>query len=536
MSQQDKRSRRRRPSDERNDVRRKKRHSNRKNTSDRHRRRRKVKKRENKLSRTIGLVLAIVQLIATGIFMAGIFKLNMLPTKYVVAATVALVLFWGVILASQFFFKKNAITITGKVFSILISIVLIFLSYYLFKVSGTVSQISGGDYKVDKVVVAVMKDNSAETLEDAKDYTFGVQYKMNGEQIKQTVQAINEELGTEIKTEEYATWEEQIQALYDGKVDAIIYNQGFTGVLEEAFEGYEDNTKVIYSYDIKTEIEDTSSDVEVKKDTFSVCISGFDVYGPIESTRSRSDVNIIAEVNPTTHQILLVTTPRDYYVEIPEVSGGQKDKLTHAGIYGVDKSMKTLEKLYDTNLDFYARVNFTSLITMVDALGGVDVESEYAFTTSEDSGLVMDVVQGTNHFNGKQALAFSRERQNVPGGDNQRGKDQQAVITAMIKKMVSPAILTGANGILNSVSGNVETNMSEAQIQELIKTQLSENPQWTITSMAADGTGDTQYCYSYSGKPLYVMQPNQESVDAIKEAMDKVENGETLEGGTTTTE
>ena len=146
----------------------------------------------------------------------------------------------------------------------------------------------------------------------------------------------------------------------------------------------------------------------------------------------------------------------------------------------------------------------------------------------------MDGVQGTNHLNGKQALAFSRERQNVPGGDNQRGKDQQAVITAMIKKMVSPAILTGANGILNSVSGNVETNMSEAQIQELIKTQLSENPQWTITSMAADGTGDTQYCYSYSGKPLYVMQPNQESVDAIKEAMDKVENGETLEGGTTT--
>ena len=281
MSQQDKRSRRRRPSDERNDVRRKKRHSNRKNTSYRHRRRRKVKKRENKLSRTIGLVLAIVQLIATGIFMAGIFKLNMLPTKYVVAATVALVLFWGIILASQFFFKKNAITITGKVFSILISIVLIFLSYYLFKVSGTVSQISGGDYKVDKVVVAVMKDNSAETLEDAKDYTFGVQYKMNGEQIKQTVQAINEELGTEIKTEEYATWEEQIQALYDGKVDAIIYNQGFTGVLEEAFEGYEDNTKVIYSYDIKTEIEVSSSDVEVKNDTFSLCISVFDVYGPI---------------------------------------------------------------------------------------------------------------------------------------------------------------------------------------------------------------------------------------------------------------
>ena len=160
---------------------------------------------------------------------------------------------------------------------------------------------------------------------------------------------------------------------------------------------------MIYSHEIKTEMTDKASDVEVKNDTFSVYISGIDVFGAIE-TNSRSDVNIIAEVNPTTHQILLVTTPRDYYVEIPGISGGQKDKLTHAGIYGVDASMATLEQLYDTNIDFYARVNFTSLITMVDALGGVDVESEYAFTTSDDSALVMNVVQGTNHFNGKQHL------------------------------------------------------------------------------------------------------------------------------------
>ena len=555
MSQQDERRRRRRPSDERTDThrnrrkntsvyddeyespkRRKRSGDSRSRSSDaassgRPRRGKKIKKKDNKVSRTVGLVLALIQLVATAAFMVGVFKLNMLPNKYVIVLTVLLLLFWGIILASQFFSKKNAIT--GKVISVLISILLIFGSYYLFKVSGTVSKISGGDYKLDKVVVSVMSDNSAESIEDAKDYTFGVQYKMNGDQVKQTVDAINEELGTDIKTEEYDTLAEQAQALHDGKVDAIIYNQGYTGILEEAFEGYADNTKVIYSHDIKTEITDDSADVEVKNDTFSVYISGIDVFGAIE-TNSRSDVNIVAEVNPTTHQILLVTTPRDYYVEIPGISGGQKDKLTHAGIYGVDASMATLEQLYDTNIDFYARVNFTSLITMVDALGGVDVESEYAFTTSEDSGLVMNVVQGTNHFNGKQALAFSRERQNVPGGDNQRGKDQQAVITAMIKKMVSPAILTGANGILNSVSGNVQTNMSESQIQELIKTQLADNPQWNITSMAAEGTGDNQHCFSYSGQALYVMQPNQESVDAIKEAMDKVENGETLEGGTTT--
>lgn len=486
--------------------------------------------KKNKISRNVGLGIAGVQLIATIVFVAGLLRLNMLPNMYLAAIGILLLLFWGIILASQFFSKKNAIT--GKVISILISIILIVGSYFLFKTSGTIANISGGDYKLDNVVVAVMADDPAEDIQGAADHTFGVQYSMNGDQITQTVEAINSELGTEITTREYDSLAEQAEALHDGEVDAIIYNEGYTGILEEAFEGYSENTKVIYTHSIKSELENQSTDVQVKDESFSVYISGIDVFGAIE-TNSRSDVNIIAVVNPTSHQILLVTTPRDYYVEIPGVSGGEKDKLTHAGIYGVDTSMATLEQLYDTDLDFYARVNFTSLIEIVDALGGVDVESEYAFTTSYESGMVMNVSEGTNHFNGKEALAFSRERLNVPGGDNQRGKDQQAVITAMIKKMVSPAILTGANGILNSVSGNVETNMSESQIQELIKTQLSEGASWNITSMAAEGTGDNQYCYSYSGAPLYVMQPDQASVDAIKAAIDQVENGETLEGTTT---
>lgn len=485
------------------------------------------KKQNNKVSRNVGIVIAIVQLIATIAFMAGVFKLNMLPNLYVGIVAVLLLAFWGLILASQLLSKKNAIT--GKVLSCIISVLLIIGAYFFFKTSGMISEISGGNYKLDNVVVAVMADDKAETIQDASDYSFGVQYSMKGEQIKETVTVINEELGSEIKTVEFDNLAEQAQALHDGDVDAIIYNEGYTGILEEAFEGYSDNTRVIYQHSIKMELEDTSSDVEVKDETFTVYISGIDVFGEIE-TNSRSDVNILAVVNPTSHQILLINTPRDYYVEIPGISDGQKDKLTHAGIYGVDASMRTLEELYDTEIDFYARVNFTSLIQIVDALGGIEVESEYAFTTSSDSGLVMDVQQGTNYFNGEQALAFSRERQNIDGGDNQRGKNQQAVITAMIKKMISPAILTGANGIINSVSGNVDTNMSAEQIQELIKTQLSDGASWTITSMSATGTGDEQYCYSYAGSPLYVMQPDQESVDAIKQAIDAVEAGEVLEG------
>ncbi|TCS76647.1 LytR family transcriptional attenuator [Muricomes intestini] len=479
----------------------------------------------NKVSRQVGIILCGIQLAVTLVFIAALFVLNMLPMKYLGAAAGILLVFWLIPLIGQLVSKKKAIA--GKVFSIFMSVVLALGSYYIFKTNGTVEDITGGNTKVDKMVVAVLADDPAETIGDAADYSFGVQYAMKGDDVKSTVEAINKELGRNISTTEYKSLNEQAEALRDGQVQAIVYNDAYTGVLEEAYEGYSDEVKIIYSHEITSTLKNEAADVKVADDSFTVYISGIDVYGAIE-TNSRSDVNIIATVNPTTHQILLVTTPRDYYVEIPGISGGQKDKLTHAGIYGVDASMATLEQLYDTDIDFYARVNFTSLEQMVDALGGVDVISEQAFTTSDDSGLVMNVVQGENHFTGKQALAFSRERMNVDGGDFQRGKNQQAVITAMIKKAISPAILTGANGVLSSVSGNVDTNMSQNQIQELIKSQLSGGGAWNIKSMAAEGTGDNQECYSSPGSILYVTQPDMASITPIIEAINAVEKGETL--------
>lgn len=484
------------------------------------------KQRANKISRTIGLALVGIQLVVSLIFMAALYMLDMLPVKYMAVIGAVLAILLLLVFLTQLLSKKKGIA--GKVISVMMSIVLIIGSFYLFKTNGTVKAISGGDTKVDKVVVAVLADDPAEEIQDAASYDFGVQYALKGDDIRDTVTAINEEINGEIATTEYQTVREQAEALHDGEVQAIIYNEAYTGILEEEFESYSSNVKIIYSHSIESKLENKAAEVEVENNTFAVYISGIDVYGAIE-TNSRSDVNIIAVVNTSTHQILLVTTPRDFYVEIPGISGGQKDKLTHAGIYGVDASMATLSQLYDTNIDFYARVNFTSLVQMVDALGGVDVNSEQSFTTSEDSGLVMNVVQGTNHFNGQQALAFSRERMNVDGGDFQRGKNQQAVITAMIKKAISPAILMGANGILNSVSGNVDTNMSQDQIQTLIKSQLNEGGAWKIKSIAAEGTGDEQYCYSSGDSLLYVTQPDETSVATIKSAIDAVEQGQTFE-------
>lgn len=254
---------------------------------------------------------------------------------------------------------------------------------------------------------------------------------------------------------------------------------------------------------------------------FSIYISGIDVYGDI-TQESRSDVNLIATINPGTHKILLTTTPRDYYVTIPGVSGEQRDKLTHAGTYGVQTSMATLENLYDTEIPFYIRVNFTSVEEIVDVMGGVDVESELAFTTSKAAGKVVDVKEGMNHFNGKEALAFVRERKALATGDNQRGKNQQALLTAMLEKAMSPQILFSANGMINSVAGNAETNLSEAQIKSLIRMQIDEMKGWKIESVAAEGDDSgKQYCYSYSAAPLYVTVPYESSVSEIQEKIRK---------------
>lgn len=256
--------------------------------------------------------------------------------------------------------------------------------------------------------------------------------------------------------------------------------------------------------------------VPVTRESFNVYISGIDVYGDIDK-ESRSDVNLIASVNPNTHKILLTTTPRDFYVKIPGVSGEEKDKLTHAGNYGVDTSMATLEELYDTEIPFYLRVNFTSVEEIVDVMGGIEVKSEIAFTTSKATGEVVEVKKGMNSFNGKQALAFVRERKSLEGGDNQRGKNQQALLSALIEKAGSPTILFHANEMIGSVAGNADTNLSEAQIKSLIRMQVEEMEGWDIESVAAEGSGSgKEYCYSYKGKPLYVMFPDENSVANIQ--------------------
>ncbi len=464
-----------------------------------------------------GKLIVLLQLLLTVVFTAVIWNSGMVPGTYIAVLFVVLLVLFGVMFGLQF--VKNKLFILGIVLSVLISIALGVATYYIYRADRMLADVGGATYKTDNMIVVVRKDDDAENILDAKDYKFGTQTTLDQENNQLMLDDIEKVIGQAPDLEEFESVQEVGQALLDGEIGAGVYNEAFTSIIEEAIEGYSDQVRILYQYGIETEIEQEETEVSVDE-PFNIYISGIDVSGPI-TTNSRSDVNIIMTVNPNTHKILLTTTPRDYYVTLPGISGEQRDKLTHAGIYGVDVSMATLENIYGIDITYYARVNFTSLVKIVDALGGVDVDSEVSFEVGN-----YQFNEGINHLNGEQALAFSRHRYSFASGDNQRGKNQEAVLTAILQKAMSPAMLVNASQLITSVSDSVETNMTRTEMAGFINKQLSEASSWDIESTAAVGTGDNQACYSSGSQLLYVMWPDEAAVSEISGKMQQVLSGE----------
>ena len=471
-------------------------------------------KEQKKTLHMAGKLITLIQLILAVGLIAVIWNSGLVPTKYLVAIIVVLLVLFGVTFGLQY--VKNKAYIAGIVISIILSILQAIGIVYMMKADKLMADVGGARYKTDNMIVVVKNDDPASNLMDASMYRFGTQTAVDQENTQTMLDNINKALGREVKVEQYSTAQELANALLEGRVDAAVYNQALDGLITDSIEDYSDRVRVLYQYGIETELEQENADVG---EPFNVYISGIDVDGPI-ATNSRSDVNIIMTVNPNTKKILLTTTPRDYYVTIPDISGEQRDKLTHAGIYGVDASMKTLEQLYGIDISYYARVNYSSLVKIVDTLGGVDVESEIEFTAD---GYQFN--QGINHLNGEEALAFSRERHSFEDGDNQRGKNQEKVLTAILNKAMSPAILTNASALIADVSDSVQTNMTQSEMAKFIKMQLDDGASWSIESQAATGTGDTQACYSSGDQPLYVMWPDETVVQSISEKMQDVLSG-----------
>lgn len=460
-----------------------------------------------------GIILAILQLLVTLIFAGLIINLNVVPFKYLIPMIIILIIFEAFTLYTQLYGKCNKI---GKFFAVFMCLALSLGCNYLSKTQTMLQDISGASIKIYDISVIVLKDDPAKSIDDVKNYVFGIVEENDRANTDKVIQDINDKLSTELSTITFQDFDSQVEALYNGEVGAIILGEAYREMILDIYEDFNEKTRVIFSHQIEKEVETKISDKKVIEDPFTIYISGIDTYGSISKT-SRSDVNIIANINPNTKEILLTTTPRDYYVPLIPVSKGQEDKLTHAGIYGVDVSIATLEELYDIDLDYYIRINFTTLIKMVDSLGGITVYSKYAFDAGGYS-----FQKGDNKLNGEEALAFSRERYSFGAGDNQRGLNQMEVIKGMINKAVSPAIITNFNSIMSNISGSLETNMGLNEIKSLVKMQMNDMAEWNIEFNNVTGQGARKVTYSYGSRPLYVMIPDNSSVTDAKEKMQQV--------------
>ena len=499
----------------------------------------KKKAQQRKINRYIrisGRAAFIIQALLSLVMIVTIGRTGMLPWKYIVLIFIGLTVLAAITFVMNL--KRNRkVRLAGTGISIIaILFILVFTNYF----NRTIGLISGGEkaLKTDNMVVVVRADDPAKDLKDAKDYKYGLHKASGGSE--EMITDIEGALSSKIKVEEYSSDIEAAQALLEGKVDAAIYNKAYTSIIAESLENeeYEDQVRVLYQYGIQTSIEKETVDVG---EPFNVLISGIDVYGDISQT-SRSDVNIIVTVNPKTKKVLLTSTPRDYFVPIPGVSDGVRDKLTHAGIYGVDASMRTLEELYGIDITYFVRVNFDTLIKLVDAMDGLDVYVEYPFDCYTDE---YHFDKGWHDMFGDQVLAFCRERYSFADGDNQRGRNQEQVLKALIEKLLSPAILPHYAEILDSLDGFFQLNMPQEKIAELVNMQLTDNASWQILKQTAEqGESALETTYSAGSTPLYIMWPDDASVKTntarIEMIMSEgytsnVENTEKAQNGTENT-
>lgn len=502
-------------------------------------------------------IIWIVQFLVEALTFSMIWHLDMLPTVFLTVLAVLFVLIWlvpGILLLR----KKKKGMVRRRIIA-LVLVVLVILGCAL--ASGMVSQLNRtmnnvtGNTEITTVMtVYVLADDEAANIGDAADYTFAILQNIGADKTQQALTLLQKEVGKSVATAEYGFTTDMVDALYNGEVDALLLSSAYAGMLDD-MDGYGDfasRTRVLHEISVVEQatkpkdpanssgvqttrpVVGSNNDNQNQEDqtwddgTPSVVNTPFVVYLSGNDTRTtklvvgRSDVNILAVVNPVTKQILLVNTPRDYFIPHPNSPNGERDKLTHLGNDGINCSIRGLENLYNERIDFYAQINFTGFETLIDAIGGVTVHFDSGFTTAQN----VEIVAGNNYLDGAAALSVARERYSFGDGDNTRGKNQMKIIKAVVQKLASGAIIANYADIMNSLEGMFVTDFAMEDVSKLVKMQLSDMASWNIMSYAVAGDGGEDY--TYTGGYAYVMYPYHSWVDHAADLMDRVIDGEIL--------
>lgn len=477
-----------------------------------------MKKLDNKYVRRI---VYCIQFLMSIVLLSTMYFIQFIPIKYIIGVGIVLVI---LMIGEYFliFYKKKGSkrSLLTQFLSLILSCLMIISSFYVYKTGQVVDLLSDEQFQTRAISVIVLKDSTIKNEHQLPNHLLSHVSYVDENTMDYTVAQIENKVG-KISLEDSSDFHQLVTKLYQKDVDAIILDEAFRGLVEQEKEDFTNETRVIYQVKRNEEAVNAKT-VDVTQKPFLVYISGNDEYGDLTSV-SRSDVNMLVGINPMTKQILLISIPRDTYY--PLHHNGQYDKFTHTGMYGLQESIDTLTDIVDQDINYYVRMNFTSFMDIVDALGGITVNSADEFTTKIGG---YHIQKGENHLNAKQALAFVRERKSFVDGDFARGRNQQRMVSAIVKKICSPAILTSFSDVLDTVSRSIETNMASQEMNALVQMQLADMPNWDIQSYQILGDSASMPCYSL-GMNASVIIPFEFSIQKASQYIDQLMANEKVE-------
>ena len=498
------------------------------------------KKKKNKNKRPISKFMTIFIIISLALLIFQIIKLNLLPAKLIVLVSlVMIILCLIVLLIFHYKAKKFLPRILAGFVALCMCVGLAYGNYFIYKTDDTFDVVTSlADSKATMTSIVVLKSSSIKKEKDLKGKTIGTILDMDKVATNRMLKDLDSD-NIKYKTKDYSTLDDMMEAFYAGEVDAICLNEKYRDILHEseAYFNFQTDSRVVHQnvHYTKVEKNDNPSDPvnDISKDAFTVLVSGNDSYGTLQDSNTRSDANLLLTVNPKTGTILMTSIPRDYYVELvcpeddPELAcpEGSSDKLTHSGLMGVKSTEETIEKALGIKINYNVRINFSSVVNLVDALDGIDLDIKKGeevdiFYVNSQPGLSV----GKHHVDGETALAFARERHAYLDGDNQRVRNQQKVFKAIFKRIVSPKMITNYGKFMDALAVAFDTNLSGDEISNFVKYELNNMPDWKIESYAIVAEPDYQFCYQ-SQSYASVVQQNDIMNEVARKKIEAVLNG-----------
>lgn len=487
---------------------------------------------KSKFSKVLSILFSVLLVISSFYLLYQVIRLNVLPSKFLFPLTIGVVVLDAIFILLLVYFSKNVVSkIICIVLTLFICVASCFGGYYISKTQNVLSSITNVAKHAKNTVSVVVKESSSIKNKSQLNGVSVGSLRLNEQGSKKALKELSSE-GIVLNQTEYDSMTALLEAFYNGEVDSIIINESSRSqILDmEAYSNFDSNTRVVYQTSYKVKNNDSATSVsDITSKPFNVLISGSDTRGGFDEN-GRSDVIMIATVNPKTHTILLTSVPRDFYVTTACDAGdgcmqGALDKITHTGIHGTNTTKRTVEQLLGIEINYTFKVGFDTVTKLVDTLGGVDVTVAPGYAVHNE---YINVKEGVNHLYGEEALEYARERYAYAEGDRQRTKNQQQVLMGIVKEATKPSVITNYAAIMDTMANTFSTTMSNAEITDLIKYQLNNNPTWKMEQYMVDGTGDTLMCAEL-GDAAYVMVPDQSTVKTAKDKISAVLAGKSSE-------